>query len=193
MLLVLKGGHPCCVGFWSSGEGIPTVFGPQGRASLLFLVLRGGHPYYFFGPQGRAPILFFGPQGRVSLLWFWSSGESILTVYVFGPQGKASLLCSSPWQVAVMVWVLCCLVTPPGLCWIVLPCLQTGVHRMCGHHSGCLQVNSSTWWATVIIIAVISIALVPNNKGEHNVLNEINNNEYVKTWKVKRYIVILYS
>ena len=74
MFLVLRGGHTYCVGFCSSGEGIPTVydFVPQGRASLLRMVwvLRRGHPYYVFGSQGRASLLFFGSQGRASILCF---------------------------------------------------------------------------------------------------------------------------
>ena len=86
MLLVLREGHSCCVGFWSSGEGIPTV-------CVFFLVLRRGHSYCFwssgegiptvFGPQERASLLVFVPQGRACLpVCFWSSGEGIPTVFI---------------------------------------------------------------------------------------------------------------
>ena len=48
--------------------------------------------------------------------------------------------------------------------------------------------------STIIIIAVIAIALHLTYKGEHTALCRMNNNEYIKISKVINYIVIvLYS
>ena len=138
--------------------------------------------------QWNCVFVFVFAELVVCAAW-WTLGLLFVTVQF--SELSVGVRCAGPWP----VWCVCHKLYTPRARVIAAcsrslhqttryPCMYRDLFRLF-----CLLPFRHTL-LLIIIIAIISVALYLTDKGEHTVLYKINNNGYIKTWKIINYIVI---